>query len=441
MDLRKQKFSESIQQLYVNPVTHKVNLFFFYALMASLPFTISILHNLSSYAIWGWGISCLPFVFVSLLNLDLKKWIKNLLPIIGFYLFSFLTLLYSEDLGRGFKLLETQLSLILFPVLFSLLPREILLSYRRKVRFFPPIVGVFLVIAIGLTFKQNYEWNKLEEIHSIFFFYHNLSSKIGISAIYLSLYVSISIILLLVQFGNLKRSDWLKLKGLYLVALIMFLLSSLLLLSSKMVIISFGVGAVLIVQSFLTKYRKFLTLFLIVLIPVIGYIFNLNYPWLGYRVKEMTYEENFDFEKDPENVNHSWNSLNMRQGLWICAFENIQQKPVFGWGIGSDFFIRNEVYKKKNFRFATNGKLNEHNQYLGVLVRGGTIGLLLLLLIFGMGTRSALKSRDVVFYTFLVICGLAFITENFLEAQKGTIFFGFFFSLFYFRSEDEKNNF
>ena len=59
----------------------------------------------------------------------------------------------------------------------------------------------------------------------------------------------------------------------------------------------------------------------------------------------------------------------------------------------------------------------------------GIIGLFILLLMFIIPFIDAIKQKNIVLQTFLILMFLNFLFESMLNTQAGTIFFGFFYSI------------
>jgi len=73
--------------------------------------------------------------------------------------------------------------------------------------------------------------------------------------------------------------------------------------------------------------------------------------------------------------------------------------------------------------------LNVHNQYLGLLINAGAVGLLVYLYTLYWGFRRAIKRKDIQLFAFIVIIAVVSFAEDILDVNKGIFFYAFFFSL------------
>jgi len=126
-----------------------------------------------------------------------------------------------------------------------------------------------------------------------------------------------------------------------------------------------------------------------------------------------------------------------RMARWDAAYELIKKSPVIGRGSGTEISLLHEVYFKKKYYNSFINKLNAHNQYLSFLLKSGIIGLLVYLVTLVLGFKSALANRDLLFFSFMVVITFVSFSENYLDVEKGIIFYSFFFSFLSF-SGDKK---
>ena len=78
---------------------------------------------------------------------------------------------------------------------------------------------------------------------------------------------------------------------------------------------------------------------------------------------------------------------------------------------------------------------NLHNQYLEYFLKFGLIGLIYFLTILFLSFQKAIKDRNGLYFSFLIIFCMFSITESNLEVQRGIVFFVLINSLFYFFPE------
>jgi O-antigen ligase len=123
---------------------------------------------------------------------------------------------------------------------------------------------------------------------------------------------------------------------------------------------------------------------------------------------------------------------------WKIAAGLISQSPVIGHGAGSEIGILQEKYFAKKFYSSYLHRLNAHNEYLSFLIKTGICGLAVYLATLIYGFKKAIRKRDVVFFSFMILIAIVSLSENVLDADKGVMFYSFFFSFFVFASEQQE---
>ncbi|MEN8185833.1 MAG: O-antigen ligase family protein, partial [Bacteroidota bacterium] len=124
-----------------------------------------------------------------------------------------------------------------------------------------------------------------------------------------------------------------------------------------------------------------------------------------------------------------YNSSQIRIAIWKTSLENIKEAPIFGYGIGDVKSVLNESYKS-NFPLLLEKNYNSHNQYFGIWLSTGIIGLLLFFYFLSFNYKLAIDSKDYLFLAILIFFSLNFLTENILERQTGAMLFFFLINLF-----------
>jgi len=99
--------------------------------------------------------------------------------------------------------------------------------------------------------------------------------------------------------------------------------------------------------------------------------------------------------------------------------------------------LHDEFFKAKMYSsFLAN--LNSHNQYFSFLVKSGAWGLLVYLLTLAYGFKTAIKKKDVVFISFMLLIAIVSLSENVLDADKGVMFYSLFFAFLMFSNDSGK---
>lgn len=126
--------------------------------------------------------------------------------------------------------------------------------------------------------------------------------------------------------------------------------------------------------------------------------------------------------------------VNYRYGVYHCVFGLLKNKFPFGYGLGNVQDQLDECYSSysyNSFNSFTEKRYNSHNQFLHEILKNGLFGLISICLLFYI---SFVKTTP-IHQTFLIMCFIALLTENFFEREAGIIFFTFWNSIFIFQSQ------
>lgn len=391
-----------------------------------LLFKPGFLLNILAYA------QILFFIFslgrlILLRDFDNKLKLYEFLIPIGLFIILAFSLLYSTDLSRGFKLLETRLGLILIPGFILLIKPISDKSLKEILRYYVIAITVVLIIAFLLEIWHNYKQNELEHIIPGFYIYHSLLRYLNMHAAYMSVQVALGIFILFELFP--VEGSWKK-RLLYFLW-IALLLTFLILLTMKMVIIAFIITAC--VYLFLRlPLRQFLLSSMLIVLIMTGLYFSLEDQFrFRDRMNFVRHAKENAMDADPENKNGSWRSINLRYALAINALEIIQDNPVIGVGIGDAKNERLKTYENNNFKFGVHEGFNEHNQYLNILVAVGIIGLIVFLLPLILPLILLNWNKNRLYIAFILLMTFSFLAENYLGRLNGVVFYSLFTALFW----------
>jgi O-antigen ligase len=121
-----------------------------------------------------------------------------------------------------------------------------------------------------------------------------------------------------------------------------------------------------------------------------------------------------------------------RLARWEIAVDLVSKVPLTGYGAGSEIGLLQEKYfARKFYRSYLNG-LNAHNEYLSFLIKSGVWGLAIYLATLVYGFKKAIPKKDILFFSFMMLMAIVSLSENILDADKGVIYYSFFFSFFVF---------
>jgi len=158
-------------------------------------------------------------------------------------------------------------------------------------------------------------------------------------------------------------------------------------------------------------------------------ISNYKYPQWNYLHKR-TYELVNEYDEFMHHRNVNGHSMSMRPYFWKAAWHVIGQHPLFGVGTGDVQQQLEAAYDQTQSPLRPEWHKRPHNQFLTVLVSLGVAGLLVLL--FSIFYPVAYLRRDLpaLFWPFLAISLVSFLTEDTLESQAGLTFYAVFSTLF-----------
>jgi O-antigen ligase len=129
-----------------------------------------------------------------------------------------------------------------------------------------------------------------------------------------------------------------------------------------------------------------------------------------------------------------------RMKRWGLELQLISHSPIVGHGGGSEKYVLKKKYFEKKFYRSYLVELNAHNQYFSFLIKAGIIGLLIYLYVLYFSFSKAIKRKDFLFLSFLILISVVSISENILDVNKGIFFYSFFLSLFLITGFKEKIN-
>ncbi|AOW17492.1 hypothetical protein LPB03_08440 [Polaribacter vadi] len=331
---------------------------------------------------------------------------------------------YTKNITYGIKFLETEFSLLLYPLCFALLPKELLkwqvnnrLNYILGVFCF----SIFIFSSCAFLYFIIFENRSLDYViqHYNILIDKSIYPKYQIHSIYLALNVGISLIF---SFFLIKKQKKYILKLLTLIN-ILFAILLLAFLNKRMAIIALFIVFLIHVVLELKKIRiKKLTLVYYVALSavvIIGVIFMPRYK------NQNSFHE---FNNIVTTINDPETSIGKRVFLYKSAFKLFLKNPLLGVGTGdANEKLSNELAillqtKSENY--------NTHNQYLSYLISLGLFGFIIFICyIFYVLKISLISNEVLMFYLFVFLC-LNMMSENILERESGVLIYAFFLNFF-----------
>jgi len=334
---------------------------------------------------------------------------------ISFYLLHLLGMLYTHNTDAGLFSLQVKLSLLFFP--FILVSRP--LDVEKATMSF--IVGCIVSSLIMLSIATYSYFVR----HENNFFYEGFSVLVHPG--YLSMYLNVAIAMLLISNSKLNNIKWIKF------ILIAFFCGILILLSSKLnllVLVLIFFSCLLYYMIINKKYIIGLSGLILITLSIVSVLKFV--PQISGRIKNAV-SALTSVNSDPSAAE----STAVRLLIWKASNDIISESKLIGVGTGDVQDKLTEEYKKRGMTGALENNLNAHNEYYQVFIALGLVGFLLLILNLCLPLWYSYQTKNVIYLAFLLIIIMNFLPESMLEAQAGTMFYGFFNSLLLFGKSEQ----
>lgn len=349
---------------------------------------------------------------------------KIALLFIVFFSIHLVSMLYTENISSGWHGIEVKLAFIAFPLFLPLI-------FNSKTVNFYLIFKIMIYTGIGyclLSFGRAglifLESKNVSDLLS-----SNLGFRIGqshpfVHPTYVSLYLNVLSLLLIYKLIKINTTNKYKLFTFGTTALFfIFIVFS----SSKLGILLMLINVIILLTYYAIKKSKIKKSLIILsvfsLITVTG-IYNSP---LKIRF-EQAYKEIFHGNK---NASGYQMSTGTRIWTWKSTTYIIQDNLLQGVGIGD---IREELkikYKELGITDESRNKLDSHQQFLQTFATIGVFGFINLIMIFFILFQKAIKTKNILLFSFALFYFIFGLTESMLETQAGIVFFTFIAILFY----------
>ena len=353
-----------------------------------------------------------------------KDWLlslinKEFLLLISLYVLTAVGFLYSHYKEDALSLLTKQLAIILFPILFVLNEIDVKKYKFQLVKIFgltcTLVIAFFYVDAIRVI---HYFHLPLSSLFSREFINHNFSHVLDLHATYISMYAAFSmsafIYFLIVEKTMIKKIAY--------SICIFILLAGLVQLSSRAVILATLI-IIFIVFPFILLQGKKRVQFILVSLA----LFVVSF-WIVSNLSSFRDRFTGDLKDDLTQPSATNRLTEPRLVRWQAEVELIKRSPIIGYGTGAEIEILKEKYFEKKLYLSYLSEFNAHSQYLSFLLNLGMIGCGLFIFILCYGLYRAIKEKDILLVSFLVIIAVTAISEDILNLNKGIFFYGFFIS-------------
>ena len=343
-----------------------------------------------------------------------------------YYVIYLVGLLYSSNQFSALLNLQTKLSLLIFPLIFSTIDLDLIKSLRKRIIQFY-ILGCLFSSAILL-------------LHSLILFYSNRSINTFFygelswyhHASYLSMFLVFAIGILLYRLYTseekiVRQQRILSISAIIYFSIIVVLLSSKAGLISLLLILLFHVG-----YLFFNKRI------------VSGSILLVSYILVAWAVTtqfDVTSDRITDAQRAISSNTldkNSRESTTSRLLIWESAMSIIKQNVLFGVGTGDANDVLLQTYKSRDYSGILESRLNAHNQYLQTFIAVGIPGFLVLLIMLSVPLIQSLRTKNILYFLLLVLVSFNLLFESMFERQAGVVFYAFFNGLFFCYMMNEK---
>jgi O-antigen ligase len=331
----------------------------------------------------------------------------------------------------GWFYLEKKFSLLVFPVLLGFVPLKI---SKKQFKGILMVFALTTVCAALWTFKD-YLFTSLR------FDATDIENHIVMHRPYFGIYTLFSVFIILFQ---IKTVDSLGAKALLSICIAFLLLFTFLILA-KMALMSFVITVILLVFIALAvegKTKRILQFLLVAMICLL--VVWIQEDGLGLFVNKLIKRQPFSL------ADGQWTyflSFNMRYAIWDCCWSLLSEGNNWIKGIGlNNQQLLDTCYNSSWIRYGVDSQdgidplfltssFNAHNEFFQIWLDAGIVGLLLILVVFGVSYSTAIQKRDYLHLSFILLFLFCSLSESLLARQKGIVFFALFNSLFSLRDE------
>lgn len=343
-------------------------------------------------------------------------------------------MLYTANFRTGLGHLERSAFTAVLPALFLIRQpskRQIEIALDIVVLTTIAICTYCLIVAFWKVHETGSLINvdKLTDREYYYFLNYELTEPSGLIPIYLSLFVTISIAILLVRtIVEQKYSSW-TVVAIFVLHAFLFLIFAL-----SGIVATVAVWTLISIHSFCrASVSERIRLTFVYIIVGGGLVVSL------YAIEPLRdrFASKTNYSFNNVHVSH-WNTVTIRLAIWECAMDLIDETPVFGFGTGDADEALAAMYERKDFGLGVMLRFNPHNQYLQSYFMFGLAGLAVAVMLIVMPAVVAFKDGNWLLFFLVVIFGLGFLTECLFAKQKGTVLFSMLFPLFYLHGRDSK---
>jgi O-antigen ligase len=339
---------------------------------------------------------------------------------ITFFLLEVFSLIYSENITNGTKIVFSRLILLIFPLLFISPGRLIQNNESSLLKLFAKGTVIYIAYCFVFAFVRSvsYEEGQLiinthpPEGYWLSYFFGSYFS-VNQHPSYAAIFVIISILITFESIiNNRLRRD---IRILWSLSALLLIISLYFLSSRAAFIITLIVIPFYIFLKLHAVNKSIIAVVLIIFILIGGFLIIRTNERIKYYLEQLSHGSVKDKTGKEDRIL-----------IWKSSLKIVSNNLLFGVGVGD---VRDELieeYESSGDKDLFENRYNAHNQFLEITMEGGMISLVFFLLIIGYMTFRAIKTRNHLFTLFIIIMVIFFMFETVLYRLAGIILFSCF---------------
>lgn len=368
---------------------------------------------------------------------------KEVVIFLILYLLYIIGLLYSSNIKQGLKSVDQKLVLLVIPMIAASSialkdqQREWALRtfvYSNALFIFTCIVLNVLALNSGSPYTHpNFDPYTLSKFNELYpgaspfwmeFSYIAFTSPILSTPVFISMYLSLSVfILFYLQPFKFKYI----LIGLF--SLVILLLSS-----RVGIFILISIGLLILFHDLLKRKFPLRYSVLSIAFTISLFLLIVLFPVTRFRVIEEPFSTPLELPSDASQ----WNSINLRFLEWRSGIEGIKNNGIAGTGTGDALQVLDAYYNQVDLGIFDHQYM-AHNQFIETALEIGLAGFIALLVCLAVPFMRALKTKNALLMSVVIMTCLACLSISFFERARGLTFYVSFVSLFMFTKSNEEN--
>jgi len=353
---------------------------------------------------------------------DKKEWRKLLILPSFFFLWALIGTLLSSYPSEGFHIVRKFIPFMVFSLAY-IFAKD---SLKRKAPSYVSsgiIIGItgsllYLLVTLGINFSYGNE-NSILNIFSHRFTYFNFVNPLKSHPTYFSVWILLANYFV---FNSKKINNYLKaiLFGLFFIGMVFTL--------SRVGLLLYGLQILGAFFYLSAKWKKIYIGGLIVFLVLGIYLYKYQLANF-YLLQRFSIELAWD--TDVENTEAEINNRiadDSRIARWTAIWQTIEEKPIFGYGTGSEKGMLEKTYSENGLTVSLERMYNTHNQFLFYMLENGILGLILFLAYFIANIIAAIKRKDMLIISFIIGILIIFMFENYMYRSMGYLTIALFLS-------------